>query len=109
MLILNYTNKESTYLVYPCLLGMKISNMIVTIPRKNVEISWKPMVDYDLCLALLPNMLCGVSIGVLLNMILANLYLVIIFASFTSYAFYMTIKKSIIFFKEEMKKNREDA
>jgi uncharacterized membrane protein YfcA len=87
---------------------MKISDLIVTIPRKNFEINWKPMLDYDICLALLPNMLCGVSIGVLFNMILANLYLVIIFATITSYAFYITIKKSLIFFKEELEKNKKE-
>jgi uncharacterized membrane protein YfcA len=90
-------------------LGMKLANMIVTIPRKNTEIGWKPLVDYDLCLALLPTMLVGVSIGVLLNLILPNVYLVVIFAVFTFFAFYKTILKSIKFFKEELKKNKEDA
>jgi hypothetical protein len=65
--MLNYTGKESTIITYPILLGGGVANIGVLLFLKNPWLHKKPLIDYDICLILLPNVLLGTSLGVLMN------------------------------------------
>lgn len=94
--MLNYSNKESTVYIYPILLGMKISDFLVTHKLKNPSFPKKPLIDFDLTLILQPNVLLGASIGVLVNMTLANFLIIIafvIFLTYSSFKAFLNVKK----------------
>jgi uncharacterized membrane protein YfcA len=84
--MLNYSTKESTVYTYPILLGMKLSDFLVTTRLKNPSIPKKSLIDYDLTLILESNVLIGASVGVLVNMTLANLLIIIAFTLFLAYS-----------------------
>ena len=112
MLILNYSNKESTVMTYPILLGMKMSDLIITMRRKNPGIPSKPLIDYDLAWILQQNVLLGATLGVIVNLTLPNLVITIAFILFLSYSFtkaYGNIKRIMAEVKRESAKDGDSG
>jgi uncharacterized membrane protein YfcA len=64
MLLYNYTPKQSTIVVFSCLLGTTLGNVLSQMRQK---INNEPIIQYQYAFVSIPIMFIGSIIGVLLN------------------------------------------
>lgn len=77
MCLLNYTQKAATNFTYALMFGANFSNFFLLIPQRHPEID-KPIIDYDIALILMPTVLFGSAIGSMLNTILPDIFLLVV-------------------------------
>mgnify|MGYP000942936411 CR=1 FL=1 len=66
MIIFNYSPAHAIRLVYCVVFGGSLGNFAINFLAKR-QSSLKPLIDYDVSLIALPMLLCGTSVGVLMN------------------------------------------
>ncbi|KAG0589973.1 hypothetical protein KC19_1G060700 [Ceratodon purpureus] len=66
-LLLQFDAKTSAALSNFVILGGSIANLIWNLPQRHPLLPHKPMINYDVALILQPNMLLGISLGVICN------------------------------------------
>ncbi|GJD10799.1 hypothetical protein Gasu2_49690 [Galdieria sulphuraria] len=68
----------------------------------------RPRIDYGVVIHFIPSVLCGTSIGVLLNELFPNFFTLFALSALVLYVFYVSLKKGISLWKQE-RKEAEDA
>jgi uncharacterized membrane protein YfcA len=66
-LLLQFDAKTSAALSNFVILGGSMANLLWNLPRPHPLLPHKPMINYDVALILQPNMLLGISLGVICN------------------------------------------
>lgn len=66
MIIFNYSPLQAIRLVYCVVFGGSLGNFLINFFNRRDQSS-RPVIDYDVALIAMPMLLCGTSIGVLLN------------------------------------------
>ncbi|KAF6004217.1 hypothetical protein F1559_003899 [Cyanidiococcus yangmingshanensis] len=61
----------------------------------------RPRIDYYVVTVFMATILCGTSVGVILNMLFPNFFTLFMLALLVAYVFYVSIKKAIRLWKEE--------
>eukprot|EP00871_Galdieria_phlegrea_P003900 jgi/Galph1/4510/GphlegSOOS_G3170.1 len=68
----------------------------------------RPRIDYGVVIHFIPSVLCGTSIGVLLNELFPNFFTLFCLAALVLYVFYVSLKKGISLWKQERKEAKEE-
>ncbi|GJQ11778.1 hypothetical protein GpartN1_g3569.t1 [Galdieria partita] len=63
----------------------------------------RPRIDYGVVIHFIPSVLCGTSIGVLLNELFPNFFTLFALSALVLYVFYVSLKKGISLWKQERK------
>jgi len=67
----------------------------------------RPRIDYGVVIHFIPSVLCGTSIGVLLNELFPNFFTLFALSALVLYVFYVSLKKGIHLWKQERKEAAE--
>ncbi|CAM6127248.1 unnamed protein product [Calypogeia fissa] len=106
-LLLQFDAKTSAALSNFMILGGSVSNLWLNLQQHHPHARNKPLIDFDVVLLLQPNMLLGISTGVILNVVLPEW---VITALLTVTLGYMTIhsfKGGLRRWKKETNQNRQ--
>ena len=101
-LLLQFDAKTSAALSNFVIFGGSLANLIWNLPQKHPVFPHKPMIDYDVALILQPNMLLGISIGVICNVMFPGW---LIIAQLAVIVGYMTLRST----KNAMKRWRVET
>ncbi|KAL2644560.1 hypothetical protein R1flu_012147 [Riccia fluitans] len=86
-LLLQFDSKTSAALSNFMILGGQLVTMMLNLPRSHPFQEDKPLIDFESALLLQPNLLLGISVGVLLNVVfpswLVTLCLIVVLGSMT--------------------------
>ena len=98
MVMLNYVNKQSTFIAFVILFGSCLPNCILLL-RKKHSLDKTPVVNFNVVLILLPNILVGNIYGIFLTVIVADLVIVILYVCYLLFVTYFLLKKGIALYK----------
>ena len=101
-LLLQFDAKTSAALSNFVIFGGSLANLIWNLPQNHPVFPQKPMIDYDVALILQPNMLLGISIGVICNVMFPGW---LIIAQLAVIVGYMTLRST----KNAMKRWRVET
>jgi hypothetical protein len=101
-LLLQFDAKTSAALSNFVIFGGSLANLIWNLPQNHPVFPHKPMIDYDVALILQPNMLLGISIGVICNVMFPGW---LIIAQLAVIVGYMTLRST----KNAMKRWRVET
>ena len=101
LLIGGYSAQVAVPISTVIIFGCAIANWSMLAPQKHPNASNRPLINYSAALILQPIILCGSSLGVLLNTIIPNWLLVLLLVSLLTFTIYKTIKKGLDLRKKE--------
>jgi hypothetical protein len=108
--ILLLVAKYSTQLAVPIstvmILGAAISNFVVLAFQTHPNSKHRPVIDYMTVLVVQPIILCGTTIGIMLNLILPNWSLVVLLIIILFYTTYRTTRKAVDTHRKEVQQKR---
>ncbi|KAL3697657.1 hypothetical protein R1sor_011733 [Riccia sorocarpa] len=96
-LLLQFDSKTSAALSNFMIVGGQLITMLLNLPRSDPVSPGKPLIDFEAALLLQPNLLLGITIGVILNVIfpgwLVTLLLTVVLAYMTVNSFQSGVKR----------------
>lgn len=100
MLILNYSQRSSTYMSYCINFGSGVTNVLLLIFERHPNKD-RPLIDYNLLLVITPTVNLGNILGIYTNIFLPELGSNLFFTTFLFVASFFLLKKGKKFHKEE--------
>eukprot|EP01018_Ginkgo_biloba_P011361 Gb_25479 [translate_table: standard] len=100
-LVLQFDAKTSAALSAFMVLGGSTANVLYCVPLRRPNFDRKPLIDYDVALLLQPNMLLGISLGVICNVMFPEWLITALLASFLSYITFTSCKTGFRHWKAE--------
>ncbi|KAH9323312.1 hypothetical protein KI387_017951 [Taxus chinensis] len=93
-LVLQFDSRTSAAISAFMVLGGSVANVICYVPRRHPEFDGEPLIDYDIALLLQPNMLLGISLGVICNVMFPEWLITSLLASFLSVITFSSCKNA---------------
>ena len=100
ILVVGFSPKHAIPLSNVTIFGGAIANMILNV-RKRHPLTDRPLIDWDLILAMEPLTIAGALIGAFLNKILPELLLTVLLVLLLSFTAWGTFKKATKMYKKE--------
>jgi uncharacterized membrane protein YfcA len=100
LIVAGYTAQYAVPLSTIMIFGSSIANFIILVPQKHPRTD-RPIIDYTTALILEPIILCGTTIGIMLNIVLPNWILVIFLLLLLIFTSIRTFIRGISVFKSE--------
>ncbi|XP_057839377.2 sulfite exporter TauE/SafE family protein 5 isoform X2 [Cryptomeria japonica] len=94
-LVLQFDSRTSAALSAFMVLGGSIASVIYYIPRGHPDFNHEPLIDYEIALLLQPNMLLGISLGVIGNVMFPEWLITSLLASFLSVITFSSCKSAL--------------
>jgi hypothetical protein len=104
-LLLEFDAKTSAALSNFMILGGSLANLYINVRQHHPTIPHKPLIDFDVVSLLQPNMLLGISIGVILNVVLPDWIVTALLTLTLSYISIRSYKGALCRWKKESKQN----
>lgn len=95
LLLGGYSAQVAVPLSTVMIFGCAIANFLMLAPNKHPTAPNRPVINYTAALIFQPIILCGSALGVMLNTVIPNWFLVIALFTITSYTTYKTTKKGL--------------
>jgi len=108
LLVGGYSAQTAVPLSTVMIFGCSIANFLMLAPQRHPTAQNRPLINYSATLILQPIILCGSSLGVLLNATIPNWFLVILLAALVSFTTYKTFKKGLDLRRKENQKSNEE-
>lgn len=106
-LLLQFDAKTSAALSNFMILGGSLANLYINLRQRHPILRHKPLIDFDVVLLLQPNMLLGISTGVILNVILPDWVLTALLAITLAYMTIHSSRGALRRWKRETNQNRQ--
>lgn len=100
ILVMGFAPRYAIPLSNVTVVGGAIANNLINIPERHPLVD-RPLIDFDLVLAMTPLTLLGALIGAFLNKVLPELLITILLALLLSATSYTSLKKAVSMYKEE--------
>lgn len=100
-LVLDFESRTAAALSAFMILGGSFASVIFCIPQRHPTIDHKPLIDYDTALLLQPNILLGVSLGVIFNVMFPEWFITSLLATFLSFIAFASCKKAVKYWQAE--------
>ncbi|BBN02930.1 uncharacterized protein MPTK1_2g19400 [Marchantia polymorpha subsp. ruderalis] len=105
-LMLQFDPKTSAALSNFMILGGSIVNLIINLRQHHPFHKSKPVIDFDVLLLMQPNMLLGISIGVIFNVILPSWLITALLALVLGYMTFHSMKGGLKRWSKESQQNQ---
>ncbi|KAG6548277.1 hypothetical protein Mapa_010328 [Marchantia paleacea] len=105
-LMLQFDPKTSAALSNFMILGGSIVNLIINLRQHHPIHKNKPVIDFDVLLLMQPNMLLGISIGVIFNVVLPSWLITALLALVLGYMTFHSIKGGLKRWSRESQQNQ---
>ncbi|CAM6093319.1 unnamed protein product [Calypogeia fissa] len=106
-LLLQFDAKTSAALSNFMILGGSVANLYINLQQRHPILRQNPLIDFDVVLLLQPNMLLGISTGVMLNVILPDWVITALLAITLGYMTIHSFKGGLRRWKKESSQNRQ--
>lgn len=100
-LVLDFESRTAAALSAFMILGGSFASVIFCVPQRHPTIDHKPLIDYDTALLLQPNILLGVSLGVIFNVMFPEWFITSLLATFLSFIAFASCKKAVKYWQAE--------
>lgn len=100
-LVLDFESRTAAALSAFMILGGSFANVLFCVPQKHPTIAHKPLIDYDFALLLQPNILLGVSLGVIFNVTFPEWFITSLLATFLSFIAFASCKNAVRYWQAE--------
>ncbi|CAM6127273.1 unnamed protein product [Calypogeia fissa] len=104
-LLLEFDAKTSAALSNFMILGGSLANLYINLQQHHPTLPHKPLIDFDVVMLLQPNLLLGISTGVILNVVLPDWVIIALLAVTLSYMTILSYKSALSRWKKESKQN----
>lgn len=100
-LVLDFESRTAAALSAFMILGGSFASVIFCVPQRHPTIDHKPLIDYDTALLLQPNILLGVSLGVIFNVMFPEWFITSLLATFLSFIAFASCKNAVKYWQAE--------
>lgn len=100
-LVLDFESRTAAALSAFMILGGSFASVIFCVPQRHPTIDHKPLIDYDTALLLQPNILLGVSLGVIFNVMFPEWFITSLLTTFLSFIAFASCKNAVKYWQAE--------
>lgn len=108
-LLLGFDAKSAAALSNFMILGGSVANVGWNIQQEHPFLAGHPLIDFDVALLLQPNMLLGISVGVICNVVFPSWFIVIEFIITLGYITRRSFRSGLLRWRNETKEKNEKS